>query len=727
MAEVQVRNDSGIFEAVDGARWRVENGVSTVMPAPRASIDVGANVDIPANRDIRIVEGSDAIFNGFTRTGGEYGARGSQRVECRSEAWKILDEEVTVSLTGATDQEVISAALADTERSGDFSLLYQETPISIGDYEAENRQFQIVLRDMMDRTGRVWWFTSDANTLNVQSLGYRGEWEQLETQRDGINVEKWNSGDIATVQNEVRVKGTGSDPIVSDPAIDQTSIDDYGRHSKTYSYRWIQSKAQADDLAQELLIPDPLQNGTVLVSERSVASDTWDNLSNYSITLTDQARGIQSVVAAIEKQVIQEGRTQLHVGRGVGYGKSKTNRDTQSAQDAVRTDYSQMGGTLDDIDEGSQFGKILQSAIDSGRHTLSAAVGDLDNISDGGTFARVRSGNVDADNYVLLATSRGDLDDIDDGGTYGKVLTTAIDAGNIVLAEAVGDIDDIEDGTNFGKVAITNLTPGGAVFATGVELDDGRDLSQITADDGGVTVIDGGEILTGSITANEIDTLDLDAGQLTVGDQSQNVRWEFAVNTTDPEEVIMFPANADLATIGLLNQPITTAYINDLIGKTAEWLPDGSTTGKIVIQDDGGNITFQPVNDAENRVGTINNAWDTMRATAFNVASPEPLAQQDIEELGETMADGGKGKRPVDLEELKKASWYDPPQYVKDEQQRNLEKQGKGDEEDHAVELGHMGNYLLEVTKALAEERDALKEQVDTLESRLDRIEAQLD
>ena len=766
MADIQWYDESASeWNTIEQAMWRVENGVSSKMPAPRAVIETNANVDLLPNTEIRVREGSEPIFVGYTRNGGEYGDRGQQRINCRSEAYKILNEEVSVSVTSGTDYDVLSDAVADTSRSADFSLFYPETPIDIGDYDATDRKLKVILRDMADRTGRIWYFTSDANTLTIQSLGYRGTWETLETGTDNIAIEKWNGGEIDAVQNSITVTGTGSDPVTSDTIEDANSIDKYGRQSASYSYRWIQTKTQANDLANQLLIPEPLESGKVTIPDSAVAGDTWENLSNYTIDLTDSTRGINSVLATIEKQVIQEGRTTLHVGKGVSYAESSINRNSQSSQDAVRTEYSQMGGTLDDIDDGVTYGKILEDGISSGYHLLNKAVGDLDNIDDGGTYARVREGNVDSDNYVLLATSVGDLDDIDDGTDYGRVLSTGIDAGKVTLAEAKGDLDAIEDGTDFGKVSTTNLTPGSAVFAKGVEIEDSngnlvKSVQNLMSDDPdkNATVIDGNEIKTGTIsateissstiTADEIDSLTLDSNTLFIDPSVGTGAIEFALDSNN-NYVAMKPSSNGVGRIGTLQRFWNNGYFQDLNVSDTLF---GTTIADVNLMDlaqplefdEGADSTFYigenpmsgksgialwPNLDSRAEVGTgdgtnSDKAIGSVHTINLYQYSPEPLSPDDPR--SDTPADGG---RPIDLDELQNSTWYDPPGYAaqgKDPETGEYRKNPKREDGTRGVELGHMTNYIFEVSKRLAQERDELQKQVDTLESRLSKLEARV-
>jgi hypothetical protein len=162
-----------------------------------------------------------------------------------------------------------------------------------------------------------------------------------------------------------------------------------------------------------------------------------------------------------------------------------------------------------------------------------------------------------------------------------------------------------------------------------------------------------------------------------------------------------------------------------IVGEAADFRPVESFASLTITTTNQDDPTLQPDNDREGRVGTSGNAFVAMRAASFINDSPEPLAQQDIETLGDTAPDGGTTDRPVDLDELQSCSWYDsPPSYVAAEQQRRADDPGRdGSADDHGVELGHMSNYLLEACKALAEERDALESRIDALESRLAALE----
>jgi len=521
--------------AIDYGEVELTRGTSDALPAPEATV-TGAVGEFTAGDAVTIETDTETLFTG--QVARPRIRRGGRRdLTCEHDLAPLFEESVDVPPTTSVTTALESAV---TNASTSATVQFEGADVTLGEqYAADGRSVRRIFADLTERTGRVWRVV-DPDTIVVEPLGANGT-ISVDTATADAAVREFDPGDARTVINDVTVNGTGGERVVG-TASDATSISEYGTRSQTTNVNYIETQSEADAYADALLRPDPLASATVIVGARSL--DVVSQQANATLTLTDPSRGIDGVELVVEEQTNTSGGSAvLKVGEGAASSLVTDNRKKRSIDDKFEgDDLEKIAGTLDDVEDGTDFGKILQTAIDNGRHTLSAAVGDLDNIDDGGTFARVREGNVDSDNFVLLATSVGDLDDIDDGSQYGRVLTTGIDAGNIVLAEAVGDLDDIEDGSSFGKVEITNLTPGGAVFATGVELDDSRDLGSITATDAAKsrTVIDGGEILSDSITvdeidantitADEIDTLDLDTNQLTIGDPGTTASIEFEVD-----------------------------------------------------------------------------------------------------------------------------------------------------------------------------------------------------
>jgi len=696
---------AGTFEAIQYGTFEIQNGTSDGRLAPEARITTANSVPVESNQRVRIVIDGVTRFMGRTTSEGTRRGNGQRVVKCEHEAYRVFDEAVSVgpSSDAAT---VLSNAIGETS-FGSFTVDYTGTSdILAEDYEVENRKVKQIFRDITDRVNRVFWVATDG-TITVQPRGGRGEWTSVSLPGDRASIDEYEAGDVRSVINDVTVVGTREEK-VEGSAVDSASISEYGRRSERYNLAYVTTTAEANDAAEQLLQPEPLDSAKLTVGS-NVGTDPEQNLANYTITLTDPSLDLSSDTFLIESQTIEQGRVTLEVGEASRNSARSVNRKAKSNDDVFEgDDLQKVQGDLDDVDDGANFGRILQSAISSGVHTLEAAVGDLDNIDDGGTFARVNSGNVDSDNFVLLATSRGDLDDIDDGNDFGKVKTTAIDAGEIILAETIGDLDDIDDGSSFGKVSITNLTPGGAVFANGVELNDGRDLDDITQDDankGNATVIDGGEILTGSIQANEIDALVLDTDQIKVGFDT-DTEIEFVENTLG--DTAMRPEFDDRGYIGDPSHRFDVGFFNVLdstaVGTDDLTINSGGANIVTVFADSGASL--RPSVDNEGALGTNTAAWATVTAHNIFEQTPEPMDPDDP-------IDG------VDLDELKASSWDKPPAYVAQRKATAADDREyiRQNPKTSGVELGHMTNYLLETCKAQ-------QETIDDLESRIEQLEA---
>ena len=171
--------------------------------------------------------------------------------------------------------------------------------------------------------------------------------------------------------------------------------------------------------------------------------------------------------------------------------------------------------TLDDINDGFVYGRVLETSITAGQILLSQVSGCLDDIADG-TYAKALSTSLSS-GAVLLAQADGTLDDITNGTTYGRVNVTNISSGSILLAQCTGDLDDVANGTTYGKVALTSISAGKIIIAG---LDSGitdrmfaslntKNAIEAWRHTSDITLIDGGDIYANSLTlvgtANDYD------------------------------------------------------------------------------------------------------------------------------------------------------------------------------------------------------------------------------
>jgi len=113
----------------------------------------------------------------------------------------------------------------------------------------------------------VWWVDPASDTITVDVEGGGGLWESIDTEADRAVLQQFDSGGLESVRNDVTVVGTGAEQVTG-TATDGTSISTYGRQSDTINVSYITSTSEADAMASELLIPDPLASGKLLASGR---------------------------------------------------------------------------------------------------------------------------------------------------------------------------------------------------------------------------------------------------------------------------------------------------------------------------------------------------------------------------------------------------------------------------------------------------------------------------
>ena len=109
-------------------------------------------------------------------------------------------------------------------------------------------------------------------------------------------------------------------------------------------------------------------------------------------------------------------------------------------------------------------------------------------------------------------THASDRTKIDGGNIYAASITLATAASDFSLTAISGDLDDIGNGTTYGKIALTGIT-GGKIIVAGLDSGvtarmflDGTTKTNIEAwrHASDVTLIDGGDIYTSSITGDKI-------------------------------------------------------------------------------------------------------------------------------------------------------------------------------------------------------------------------------
>jgi len=163
----------------------------------------------------------------------------------------------------------------------------------------------------------------------------------------------------------------------------------------------------------------------------------------------------------------------------------------------------EMSGDLDDIIDGSTYGKVLLTQLSAGKVLLAQVEGDLDDVADGEEHGKVLLTSISA-GKILLSQCLGNLDNILDGGTWGKIKLTDISSGHIKLVTCIGDLDDVSDGDIWGRVDITDISSGHILIGKTINSDGYAKMPDDWRKTEDLTLIDGGKIYTQTVNTQQL-------------------------------------------------------------------------------------------------------------------------------------------------------------------------------------------------------------------------------
>ena len=334
MAIIETRDAGGMYSEIRYSEWSATYGVSDVQVAPEATVETAARGEtVDAGQELRIRDdaGAKTIFEGSIVSAPRK-ARGNQTLKCEADVWRTFEENVTITFASPTVEEVLQAALSESATGEITDLNYQGPAITLGDdYNEQDRTVKSVFRDMADRAGVVWW-VDETGEITVDERGARGTWATLDSATDRFSVREYDPDDLDAVINVQTVRGTGAE-LVSATATDSTSITDFGRREgNPVNVGYITSATEAQDYADELLVPDPPAGAKVIIPD-GTGGATDDILANYQIDITDpQATGMDDTLT-VERQIIEEGRMTVDLGQARARGVVEVNREAKSRDD----------------------------------------------------------------------------------------------------------------------------------------------------------------------------------------------------------------------------------------------------------------------------------------------------------------------------------------------------------------------------------------------------------
>lgn len=320
---------------IDYRDFSVQVPTSPVDLAPSASVTTTAETPVAPNDDLTITIDGTAVFEGKTRSGGTVSDLGGVDVQAAHASRDLFEETVSVVVADPTALEVLQTALGVSSAGGTFSIDWSGTVPTLGnDYDVDDRSIKRIFRDMMDRTGRVWWVEPAGTTIHVEDPGGRGLWQAIDTTADGATLRSFDSGNVDSVRNAVTVVGTGEEQVRA-TAEDSTSISTYGRRpgNSPYNVGYVTTQAEALDYAQALLVPDPLPEGTLVAG--SNVGDVTQPLTNRTVDVTDDGKNVDADGLIIESQTIEQGVSSLQLGSGTGVSVEELNRKSKSQGDVT--------------------------------------------------------------------------------------------------------------------------------------------------------------------------------------------------------------------------------------------------------------------------------------------------------------------------------------------------------------------------------------------------------
>jgi len=484
---------------------KVSYGVSSQQLAPKAVVQTDAREDISPAQLLRVKDDSgDVVFEGATKSGGRRGRDGSRKVVARHDAYQVFQDEVSLSVSSPTDQDVLSAALSNADGGGSFTLDYNGTPISLADdYNVNNRVVRRVFDDIVSRTGDIYWIDID-NTVHVTDGGGGGLWKSVDTSNGSAVVQSYDDGDVDTVVNDVTVIGTGGESVEGN-ATDSTSINEYGRRPDTVNVDYIQTASEASAMASELLQPEPPSSAKLIATD-GIGDITVPRI-NQTIDVTDTAGTGANETFVVIGQTIEQGQTVFELGFGSASNTEQFNRGQRSSADnsrpgsvyntdriadgavesnklvdssVITSKLADLAVQLDKVDDGAiDTVKIKDDAIEAPK-ILAGTITANEIAADTLTANEITAGTITALEIAADTLTANEIDTLDlttnelvvGTDTNNDIEFTEVDFDTAIVPETDGACQVGDDFDRFSNMFAVNMIADAGIFE-GISIDDG--------------------------------------------------------------------------------------------------------------------------------------------------------------------------------------------------------------------------------------------------------------
>jgi len=359
---VEYSTDGGSsWTSINVSDWNIEYGLTQSFFAPTGKIKFDKSVSIPAESLVRIYVDGVKRLEGQSLSAGTLEGDGNKSIKIQNYGYDIMEEDVSISLTGVYPEDVIGAVLDKVSPSGysssNLTTINSPSISSTIDYENEDKAKKII-REMCSRAGYVLKIGPDKDFTFEPS-----EYNDYGTITD-YNVEEYTEDDIQTVVNKVEVVGTGGESPVRATASDFSYVDRVKK--RKYNVSYISTSGEASNLANKRLKPEPNDTGKLLVGGSDYTSA---NITNQTVSFDLSYLNLGTVTALITHQKISEGGMVLTVGVGSDFGREEQNKGRYSDEDKAEEGADNTDKVLDErnIEDNATFNDIFtQDSVPSG-------------------------------------------------------------------------------------------------------------------------------------------------------------------------------------------------------------------------------------------------------------------------------------------------------------------------------------------------------------------------
>ncbi len=310
------------WEEKDYNHFEIHRGNGRNIKSPTAKIKINPKISIERNDRVRLLYQGKEKFRGYAPSNGRIDEEGYKNYELRGRGYKILQQEVSVSLTSTNPANILEECFKDTNWEVDV----ESTGITIDSYDVISKRKKIV-QEMLDRSGYVFRVDTVNQIFYFESYDRGENIQQLlsSLQGDQFYIKEWEEDQMDTIVNEVTVKSP--DGTYSSTAFGSSNLG-YNR-SKTYYVDYINSNSEASELALARLNTEPDSYGDVVVGGARYDPKDW---INAPFRVLEQSRNINKILVC-NKMVIYEDYMELKLGKSEYWGIQEARRKNYSLED----------------------------------------------------------------------------------------------------------------------------------------------------------------------------------------------------------------------------------------------------------------------------------------------------------------------------------------------------------------------------------------------------------